>query len=119
MFFRWSDQFRQSDGNAFIYFAFLNQDIKHLKGLRANGKNQHELIATKNCLRSGKLPDDRCAARQSETKFKDIGTGIKNFSDHVKTEYHHPRGPAWANRVPLRSPRHSVCKNLRNPLIPA
>ena len=57
------------------------------------GKNQHELIATKNCLRSGKLPDDRAVARQFETKFKDIGTVVKYFSDHVKTEYHHPREP--------------------------
>ena len=57
------------------------------------GKNHHELIATKNCLRSGKLPDDIAVARQFETKFKDIGTVVKYFSDHVKTEYHHPREP--------------------------
>ena len=83
------------------------------------GKNQHVLIFTENCLRSGKLPDDRAVARQSETKFKDIGTGAKNLSDHVRTEYHHPRELAWASRVPLQRPGHSVYKNLRNPLIPA
>jgi len=83
------------------------------------GKNQHELIFTKNCLRSGELPDDRAVARQSETKFKDIGIGAKNLSDHVRTEYHHPREPEWAKQVPHRRPGRSVYKHLRNPSIPA
>jgi len=83
------------------------------------GKNQYELIFTRNYLRSGELPDDRAVARQSETKFKEIGTGVKNSSDHVRREYHHPREPEWAKRVPLRQPGHSVYRHLRNPLIPA
>jgi hypothetical protein len=33
------------------------------------------------CL--GDLPDDRVAARQSEAEFKDIGTWVKNPSDHL------------------------------------